>query len=196
MKKQAGYTNFAVLIPAAGNSERMGTDKVTLRRNDGRTFIRYLIDSYLEAGAVQIVVVLNRNTASGIHSGDRVQIVINDWVEKGRSYSILLGMNVIKNNLPCFIQNVDNPFISRNLIDEMLSGIENDAFCVPVYEGRSGHPILLGGNLVNRLRRDSGEIDFKEILKEFKKIAIRSNDELILLNINTEEDYRRYLEMA
>ncbi|HOW30416.1 MAG TPA: NTP transferase domain-containing protein [Bacteroidales bacterium] len=186
---------FSVVIPAAGNSDRMGQDKVLLKRKDGRTFAGYLIDSYLQAGAGQVVIVVNDKSLYEFPENDRVKIVVNHFTERGRSYSICLGMNSLAPDLPCFIQNVDNQFISKEIISDLLNGVEDDVYCVPVFNRKSGHPVLIGSEIVKQFRNGEGTADFKQVLSSYKRIEIAARDERILLNVNTLEQYQRFIGM-
>jgi molybdenum cofactor cytidylyltransferase len=189
----AGYPKFAVIITAAGISQRMGTDKATLMRRDGKTFASHLVDFYTEKGADPLIIVLNtRSAVPKVHSSS-VKFIINNSVEKGRGYSIELAVTQLPYDLPCFIQNVDNQYVDADLIRQMLSVIDADSCCVPVCDGRGGHPVLLGSNIVEYIHTNGVNPGLKEILSRYKRIEIQYNTDKVLLNINTPDDYRKYL---
>ncbi len=183
---------FSVIIPAAGNSERMGSDKALLQHTNGTTFAENLLVNYTEAGADTVVIVVNK-------SFDLLQIksrssvcVVNDHVEYGRSYSIKLGIQHIPAGNACFIQNIDNPCIDQNLLWALLYAVKDDAYVIPVSKGRGGHPVLLGKGIVRTMINKDPFVDFREVLKKFHRIEILWEDPGILLNINTSEDYLKF----
>jgi molybdenum cofactor cytidylyltransferase len=184
---------YSVIIPAAGYSERMGVDKLLLKREDGITFISHLIDFYAASFANPIIVVVNRKSRFSQELKSPVRVVINDFIEKGRTFSIKIGIEVLPEGIPCFIHNIDNPHVDSRMIRQMLSEISDDSYCVPIFQGRRGHPVLLGRNIVSYIRSISIFTDLREVLSNYKRIEIQCNTDKVLLNINTPDDYRKYL---
>ena len=76
---------ISALILAAGNSERMGRDKASLPYGNGLTFAGQLISAYSQAGCNPIIMVVNNRVNPAIPDPGKVQFVLNDHVEKGRS---------------------------------------------------------------------------------------------------------------
>jgi molybdenum cofactor cytidylyltransferase len=186
-------SHFAVVIPAAGLSGRMGRDKMSLLHHDGQSFAEHLIKSYLSAGCEPIVLVINNTSdISGIKSRDFLT-VINHRLDLGRSYSIHLGLQIIPSGISCFIQNIDNPFSGQALLKSLMYSIDDDSYVVPVHENKGGHPLLLGKNLTSQLRNLVDLADFREELGRFHRIEVPFMDKRILWNINTPEDYHEFL---
>ena len=77
----------------------------------------------------------------------------------------------------------------------MLNGVEDDAYCVPVFNRKSGHPVLIGSEIVKQFRNGEGTADFKQVLSSYKRIDVAVGDERILLNVNTLEQYQRFIGM-
>ena len=77
---------FSVIIPAAGNSGRMGSDKALLKLADGKTFAENLLSNYTKSGADPVIMVVNKSfDLSKITPGSAV-IVVNDYITYGCSY--------------------------------------------------------------------------------------------------------------
>jgi molybdenum cofactor cytidylyltransferase len=186
-------SKFAAIITAAGISQRIGTDKASLIRRDGKTFSLHLIEFYLDTGADPLIIVVNTHSTIPKVNIKSVKFVINNSPEKGRGYSIELAINQLPDGLPCFIQSVDNQYVDEDLVMQMLSAIDADSYCVPVCKGRGGHPVLLGSNIVRYIHSNGINPDLRELLSNFRRIEIQCNTDKVLLNINTPEDYRNYL---
>jgi molybdenum cofactor cytidylyltransferase len=186
----------SAIILAAGNSGRMGSDKAQLQSGNGFSFARHLVHSFAGFGVQPIVVVVNKRIDLSELNPTQIVTTLNEHLEKGRSWSILLGMNKVPGDCPCFLQNIDNPYIENNLMNLLLDAVKPDNYVVPVYQGRGGHPVLLGGQIVNCLKNLSELPDFREVLKQYKRIEIPYYNERILLNINTPQDYKRFLEQS
>jgi CTP:molybdopterin cytidylyltransferase MocA len=184
-----------VIIPAAGNSGRMGSDKALLPYGNGLSFAENLIKSYSESGAQPVVVVVNNTLDLSGFDPSQLVTVVNERTDWGRSYSILLGTKRIPKDCACFLHNIDNPLIGTELLRLLLSTNMPDSYCVPVYQGRGGHPVLLGKRIVEYLQKLDEMLDFREVLKQFKRIEVLYPDERILWNINTPADYKKFLEM-
>lgn len=183
----------SALIPAAGKSDRMGSEKVLLPFLNGSTFASHLINSYLDIGCDPVVLVHNELLdRSQIKSGPFVA-VINKNQERGRSWSIYLGLQQIPENSACFLQNIDNPFTAPDLLTEMIKKVKPCGFVIPVFQGRGGHPVLLGHKVASFFRSQEKIADFRESLKNFERVEVRSLNEKILWNINTREEYGKLI---
>lgn len=191
--KPKDYQEFTVIITAAGVSRRMGTDKAALLRPDGKTFTSYLVELYLPMGADPLVLVVNETSSVSNTCNGNLSIVINHSPEKGRGHSIELGVKQLPAGLPCFIQSIDNQHVNEDLLRKMLSVIDADSYCVPVFRGKGGHPVLLGAKVLDYIRSNGVAPDLKDLLLRFKRIEIPCHSDDILLNINTPEDYNSFL---
>ena len=186
--------SFSAIIPAAGYSERMGTEKAMLQLRNGKTFVENLLINYITFGADPVVIIVNKAFDHTRINLNTILCVENDHVEYGRSYSVKLGIQNIPAGHACFIQNIDNPFVDTGLLGELLSALNDDSYVIPVHCDRGGHPVLLGKNIVSSLIIDDQFADFRDVLKNFTRIEIPCEDPRVLLNINTHEDYLKFME--
>lgn len=195
MNNRSELMPFSVIIPAAGNSGRMGSDKAQLEYSEGQTFAGHLVKCYSTFGARPVVIIVNENQKQIDFGNDTVIRVVNKHVEYGRSHSIFLGLQQIPQGCACFIQNIDNPFFETALLEQMSALTENDGFVVPEWNGKGGHPVLLGQNVVRYIKGLKDLNDFREVLIKVKRIVLPYQDERILWNINTPGDYKRFIKM-
>ena len=185
----------SVLILSAGTSGRMKREKALLPYGNGLTFFGQLIKIYTGFGCEPIIMVVNEQFKPSNPDAGRVEYVLNEHTEWGRTYSIQLGLQKMSLVPACFLQNIDNPFVSPELLRQMHAGIRPEGYVVPVYKGKGGHPILLGRQLMDHLRNREKIPDLRDALKAFKRIDIPFDDERIHLNINTPEDYNSFLKI-
>jgi molybdenum cofactor cytidylyltransferase len=193
MNNRSELLPFSVIIPAAGNSVRMGSDKAMLMHINGETFASRMVQNYSSFGAMPVVLIVNNQFAQEDLKSKRLIHVLNEHVDFGRSYSIFIGIKQVPQDFACFIQNIDNPFFETALLERMLEQSENDGFVLPVYNGRGGHPVLLGKNVVSYIQGLNEMTDFRDVLKKFKRITLPYENERILWNINTPGEYERFL---
>ena len=192
----------AVVILAAGKSDRMGTFKFALRFDDEHTFLEKIIKEYESFGCRQIILVLNKNGFEAVKRDkpaifEKIKIVINNHPEFERFYSVKLGLKEIEQNIPVFIQNIDNPFIDKNLLTKLSEACRtaynsdtNVEYYVPVYKSSGGHPVLLSPVAVGNIKAiKENDLNFRFVLRKFSRINIPVNDEKVLININTPEEY-------
>lgn len=185
---------FSVVIPAAGLSGRMGRDKALLPYGDGLSFAEFIISCFVVYGCNPVVLVINKTFDPAQLKNCDFLPVINHKLNLGRSYSIHLGLQFIPKGTSCFIHNIDNPFLEKQLLDNLLEAADDNRFAVPVFEGKRGHPLLLGKRVTEYLRDQPYLMDFREELKGFSRVEVPYPDKKILLNINTPEDYAQFTE--
>lgn len=191
------------LILASGYSSRMGKPKSTLLWSDSENFAEKILREYLDFGCEKVTIVLNSENYEIFHKQNRyrthprVNSVLNRSPEKERFYSIKLGISSFIEDNPevFFLQNIDNPFVSRQLLDCIAKNTIKDGYGVPVYQNRGGHPILLNNEILHKMNRAKHDIILKEFLKQFKRKNILWEDDSIFRNINTMEIYEAYKDM-
>ena len=185
--------NVGAVILAAGESRRMTKPKPFLRYNSKMRFIDKIIDEYREFGINNIVIVVNNKIFPRLNIDDSISVVLNQHLKYERFYSIKLGLDKFLNRNFCFIQNVDNPFVNQDVLRQLYLNRISDGCTVPVFNELGGHPILLGRKVIKKIAySESNNINFKELLTEFKSRRVEVNDNSILININTPEDYKKY----
>jgi len=190
----------SVLILAAGHSSRMGKNKALLSFNDSFSFLDQLVSEYFHASIKDIVVVCQYpipKTHPNIQSYSQLNLkfTINSKPELGRGYSIFLGLQTLINKDWVFIQNIDNPFTSRLLIQKMLSSTEANHSLAPISGQKKGHPILIAPSIVASIKQqDASTYYFKDVITQFPKKLVPWDDNGILANINTLQEYQSWIQ--
>ena len=126
-------SDCGIIILAAGKSGRMGRPKFLLEHVSGETFLHRLITVYQRAGINEMVVVVNsidfENQLEYFSTlPERVKIIQNPTPEKGRLLSIQLGAGALSGNIPCFIHNIDNPFVEITLLEQLRRSLEESGY--------------------------------------------------------------------
>lgn len=185
-----------VIILAAGNSERMGTAKQQLHFKPNLTFLDHLINQYRMAGLKKIMVVAKCKELTIDHQQSSfVECIQNSHPDKGRAWSIYLGLQLAGNSDQVFIQNIDNPFTDHYLIEEMMRHQSPEHVIYPSYQNKKAHPVLIPLKLKQQiLNNEFALFDFKKSLGLFPSKLIPWNDDKILANINRPEDYQHWFD--
>jgi molybdenum cofactor cytidylyltransferase len=190
--------NVGAIILAAGNSKRMNSWKPFLKYDKDNTFIEKIVTTFLKWGCQEIVVVINKDVKNQGEYFDqlpkKVTYIINDHPEFERFYSVKLGMQTITKSDFCFIQNVDNPFISEDILDAIYQEKSHDSYVIPVFDNIGGHPVLLNTQNINFIRNHpENTANLRNVLGEFNSKKINMGDNRILININTFEEYDKFV---
>ncbi|NTW23234.1 MAG: NTP transferase domain-containing protein [Lentimicrobium sp.] len=174
----------------------MGRHKALLPFGDHNvTFLERIVNVYMEANVNQIVVVVNQELfnlmkSEKLYIPEKVSVIVNRHPETGRFHSLKTGLECIAEGDSVFFQNVDNPFVSEDVLNLLFESRDLAGVILPVFSGRSGHPVLLSPEVCKSIRstKVQGErIDL--FLQQFALCKVETNDARILVNINTEYDY-------
>ncbi len=189
--------NTSAIILAAGSSGRMGIPKALLKMPGHGTFLDYAAATYLEAGLSQVIIVVSPTVFKVLEYRkpeyyNDVIFVQNSQQEKGRMFSIKLGLDVVPAKNYSFIHNVDQPFITTELLDIMMKKAESEAYVVPCFDNKGGHPVLVDSEIADVIRKKYAQCDqLRLILEPFFKNAATVKEPRVCENINTPEDYLR-----
>ena len=188
---------FSALILSSGLSVRMGQPKAFLNWDDSRTFIEIIACDFIEAACTHVICTVNRFILPGcrkLNLPSNVKFILNEHPEWSRLYSISLGLKELRGNSYCFIHNVDNPFIHSGIIKNLLESADPGSWISPEYQGKSSHPVLLPPGIINKvLAVYSPTATLHDILNLFPKISVKMQDDAVLRNSNTPEEYLKFL---
>ncbi len=187
--------NAAVVILAGGQSQRMGFPKLLLPFSCNNNFIEQIVSIYLQVIREDIFIILNEtvknNNANYFSQMQGVNIILNSSPELGRTFSIKLGLERINAN-KIFIQNTDNPFVTKKLLYALISQRTENGYVSPLINGKGAHPILLCGEAIETVKNASNELSLKDVLSSCYRKNITVNNALFTVNIDTPEIYKQY----
>lgn len=194
--------NLSVVILAAGISERMeGFYKPLLPFNNGCNFLEQIVKIYTQFKVNEIIIVVNKTVYSKLdlilYKKHNIHIEVNPYPEKGRFYSIILGVSKVLHSDYCFLQNVDNPFVTNELLSTLVKNKTDLGYAVPYFNNEGGHPIIISKAIIRYLQNEKNYfLNLKNILRTFKKVKVQVDDKNILVNINSITDYKNYFELT
>ncbi len=185
------------VILSGGASSRMKMHKALLKISEEKNFLQHIIDVYQKAGIDKIFVVKNSNIdiiEMGIDPL-RVSIIDNYYPDRGRIYSLQLGLNKTPNANYCFIQNIDNPLISVDLLSSLYSVRTKADYISPEYNNIGGHPIIISSSVIKNITSSSTDQQhtLRDILQPHSRHILVTNDEGCIMNINLPSDYNKVI---
>lgn len=200
MKNRSGSNSVSAIILSAGRSERFGMPKCFLNFDSSDSFLERLIKVYAEADIQHIVIVLNEEVKAKAEELIKpltkklnISIVINEHPEEGRFSSIKLGIGAINSNDCAFIQNIDNPFTSKDILEKLKTKLEKGNYAVPVYTNKKGHPVLLSYEILQDIRKVSDpNTNLRDFIEKYPCNELKTTDGSIHANINTKIEYEKY----
>jgi molybdenum cofactor cytidylyltransferase len=186
------------VILAAGDSSRMGTSK-SLLQWEGQPFVRVCALEALAAGLIPICIIAGADYESiKICVSDLpVNVIWNSNWKKGLSCSIregILSMPVFTGSV--IFQLVDQPQINSLLIRELINEHSQtlSPIILPMAGGRRGNPSLFDRNTFQDLLQLEGDIGGRAIFSKYPVKLLPWNDDSILMDVDTPDDYRKLVE--
>ena len=189
--------NIAVLIPAAGASNRMGTPKQLLKWKN-TTLLGNAI-SVAEKLQSPVIVVLGANLKKIKASINQypIQVLKNRNWENGLGDSIAFGVNHIIENLPkvnaILIMLADQPLINTEYLNTLIDKykIDEGQIIASSYKNRKqGVPVLFDKVYFEELSKLNDDKGAKMLLQKYAKKVSVINSESMVSDIDTLEDYK------
>lgn len=185
------------VILAAGGSSRFGEPKQLLLWK-GQPFIRHVAVAALNAGLSPIVVVIGCSAAEVLSAIKDLplRIVINDDWASGLSSSIKIGISSLPKEVGAavFLQS-DQPQIPPSLIMSLIEAHQTtlNPIIAPQIDGQRGNPVLFDSRTFSQLLSLEGDIGGRVLFSQFSVQWVIWHDRNILLDIDTPEDYHKFL---
>lgn len=137
------------VVLAAGAGSRFGGPKIFARTPDGTPWVHKAVAALESAGCDVVLVTVGAGgtEAAALVPPSAIAVSVDDWAE-GLSASLRAALRAaaLTRSTAVIVVPVDTPdmpaSVCRRLIDE--TGATRDALARAVYEGRPGHPVLIG----------------------------------------------------
>jgi molybdenum cofactor cytidylyltransferase len=191
---------IAAVVPAAGESRRMGTPKQLLPFGDS-TVLGHVVDQLLASTLDEVCVVVGHQAdrIAAALSGRVVRIVVNEDYRAGMLSSIRAGLGALPD--PCEAALValgDQPSITAGLVDRMLESFRTcgKGILVPVYQGKRGHPLLVSVRYRDEILSRYDDVGLRGLLTNHPDdvFELAVSTPAVLLDVDDPEDYRRELD--
>jgi len=187
--------HFTAIILAAGLSSRMGCTKQLLEI-DGQTMLDRAVETVLDAGIANPIVVLGHN-ANEIR--DKVKllthctVVTNESYRTGMASSLRCGVRAVTSQTSAYLFMLcDQPLVDSTLIKELIKEFTRkkaDILC-PLYQGKRGNPVIISSKLHDRLLEAEGDSGARFLFadKDLNIVGHPVSTHAIIMDIDTPED--------
>lgn len=179
------------VVLAAGRSTRAGTNKMLLDL-DGQSLIAKCVAG-LSGPCKRVIVVGGHRFDELKHALEgypAIELVFNKLYDQGMYSSVREGLRHSTAER-VFVTPGDCPLIGRRIYEEMLL-MESD-LAVPVYNGRTGHPVLMKRRVVQELLMDSHCGTLREFIRVKGYDPYSAPGPEVLVDLDTPEDYQSVL---
>lgn len=189
--------DVSALLLAAGESVRMGRAKQLLSVG-GRPAVVRCLESILEAGVDDVTVVIRpgaKDVAEALR-GFPVRLAVNDRLGSDMAASVRAGLGATDARATGILVCLSDyplvkPFTLAAMKQEHLAG--PGAIVIPTHQGRKGHPTLFPRSALAEIATLP---TLRDIIRRHRDLIVHLevDDEGILLDMDTPEDYRRILQ--
>jgi len=189
--------SVAAIVLAAGFSERMGDFK-PLMMLGGMTVLERVIRLFQSVGVGRIHVVTGHRAAELTPLIDRWggRSVVNARYREGMYASVAAGVSSLEEGAASFfVLPVDIPLVRQATLRSLMEAFPDGraAICHPTFQGRRGHPPLIGRRFSAAIINGQGNGGLKALLERFESeaLAVPVADEFILWDLDGPDDYQR-----
>jgi molybdenum cofactor cytidylyltransferase len=194
----AVHEKIAGIILAAGESNRFGRPKSLLDWN-GKPFIWHIVKNALDANLSPVNVVIGAiiDPIKDILSGLPVNIIENVNWREGQSSSIRTGLQSLPGNSGgAIFMLIDQPQINLPLIRKLIECHQETLapIIAPAVDGKRANPVLFDRSTFPDLLNLRGDIGGRELFSKYPVHFISWYDAFINYDVDTPEEYQRFLD--
>ena len=186
------------VITAAGMSSRMGSFKPLLKIGT-LTAAEHVIQKFIAAGITDIALITVNNAQELESSLRHLDIVFlkNEMYEHNEMIdSVKIGLNYLKDICDkIIISPIDVVLFTIDTIKALLQCTANAG--IPMYNGKTGHPIILDNNAVKKILHYTGDGGLRGVIANLSLEIeyIETTDQGVLYDMNTREDYDKLVQL-
>lgn len=153
------------LILAGGGGSRFGPQSKLIQELDGRPLLEYAVSAMSAVSAIgPIVVVLGAyadDVRAGVAFGRTKVVVCDDWA-LGMSATLRTGLRALPEAERVVVMLGDSPTVTPSVIERLVAAPPGSR---AVYQGRPGHPVLLGAAQIEAMGSHAGDSGARSILE-------------------------------
>jgi molybdenum cofactor cytidylyltransferase len=191
--------SFAGVVLAAGASSRMGRDKALLPWQGG-TFLSAAIRALQPlTDFVLVVGGANAKDLEPIVNAHAAFLVLNPDPQQGQFSSLRIGLQEVMNRGrdAAIVTLVDRPPAEAATIErlkrEFLAGDQRIWAVVPEYNGKHGHPIVIGREMIGAFLDTPATSTARDVEHSLREhiLYVAVSDPLVAANVDTPEDFAK-----
>lgn len=189
------------VILAAGRSTRMARPKALLEI-DQDTFLSRAAETLRSAGCRSTLLVVNTDAAEWAEEQANrldLQLVVNRAAQSQQIDSLRLAVQrLAADTAAILVLPVDLPLIQQSTAASLIASFhaQPGPLILPFHNGVAGHPVLLGRELFAEILECELDEGIRTLIMAHARDLreVRVKDPGILVDIDTPDDYQRFVE--
>jgi molybdenum cofactor cytidylyltransferase len=203
MKRKMKIRWISAILLGAGESKRMGRDKLMLPWGK-KTVLEHCLETLLRSEIGEVIVVLrggsieleDRIKRYSTFMRKRIKVVANPAYRRGMSSSIRKGLRFVDpGSAGVLIALGDQPLLKANTINALIHAFIHGKrkIAIPFYHNKRGNPVLFDREYIRGLMRLRGDTGGRSIIENHpdEVLRVRTRSEAVVRDIDTWGEYRR-----
>ena len=190
---------IAALVLAAGQSRRMGGRNKLLEPVDGIPMVVRAVDAALAGVDAGVVVVTGHQheQVAEVLEGRDVRLVHNPRYGEGLSTSLAAGLAALGEDVDAALVCLgDMPRVTRAHVRRLVEAfdpLEGRAICVPLWNGKRGHPVLWARRFFPEMCDIKGDVGARHLLGEHADLVceIPVDDDGVVRDVDSPAELER-----
>jgi molybdenum cofactor cytidylyltransferase len=187
------------LIPAAGESRRMGRPKLALPLGE-KTVLEHVLDALRHTQVDHMLVVIGPHVAELSPIAQDAGALVLQLTEKTPDMrtTIERGLRWLEEHFhpghedSWLLVPADHPVLSPQIVRQLIQARQSNpthAIVIPTFRGKRGHPALIGWRFVEQIRQLPPDEGINSFLRRSPLVELPVGDSDVLLDLDTPEDY-------
>ena len=174
---------IAVILEAAGNSTRFGSNKLLHIMDDGRPMIASIFDAVRPLDVYKKILVTQYDDIAEMAAG--FDVVMNDRPDQGISRSMQLGLAAAGDADAYMFCVCDQPGLSTSTIKKLIEAYKKGTAGIVslAWQGKMCNPKIFSSRYREELMRLSGDTGGRQIIAAHK-------DDLLLIEAESEDEVK------
>jgi molybdenum cofactor cytidylyltransferase len=197
--RRSAALGFAVVLVAAGLSNRMGARNKLLIEIGGESLVRRTARAYLEAGGdVHVVVGYEADAVRAALAGLPVGFTENPRFADGQATSVRAGLESLPEGYRALIVALADQaaLTSGDIRDLVKAFAESDRrrILIPYYRGERGNPVVFPPEIIAKIRAGGPDLTARKFIDsnpQLTRCYEAANDHFVI-DIDTPEDLERF----
>jgi molybdenum cofactor cytidylyltransferase len=191
------------ILPAAGNSRRMGQPKLLLPFKGG-PLVAGVVNALLGGGVTEIVLVTSPDDGElqGWARRAGIESVVNPAPERGMLSSILEGIGALGGTTELarrgdilLVAPADLPNLQAETVLDLLRRMRESGAPIaePVFRGKRGHPLAIAPRLIPEIDTLDPDVGLRQLRNRHQAelLEMETADAGVVQDVDTPEDYER-----
>ena len=180
-EKYMNCNRIAIILEAAGNSSRFGSNKLLHLMDDGRPMVQNIIDAVRLQPACRRILVTQYEEVAAL--APDFQVIMNDRPELGISLSMQLGIEAAGDADAYMFCVCDQPRLKASTIRKLLEAYASGSAGIVslAWNGRMYNPKIFSSRYRDELMALSGDTGGRQII-------VSHTDDLMLVEAGSAEE--------